>query len=145
MTKRELDVLFGSDSTGDTPEERAKTSRRMFVRSQDEIGEDRPTATGMKLTAEELVEIFDERILLDLASEGQTIIVCEYNEPAASITNCRNRLGWNQQELARRAGLTPDEIADAENSDTRTSIWTLDKICRVLCIDTRRISYEKFS
>ena len=46
-----LDAVFGGDSTGNTPEERAASSKVRFVRSLDQIAFDSESATGRKLSA----------------------------------------------------------------------------------------------
>lgn len=54
---QELDYLFGEKSSGTTTRQRARTSKRMFVRSQDHLALDNPNATGRRLTPIEVLDI----------------------------------------------------------------------------------------
>ncbi|MFH1047499.1 MAG: helix-turn-helix transcriptional regulator [Patescibacteria group bacterium] len=144
MNRAQLDYLFGADSVGDTPEERAQTSSRRWVRSQDQLSFDSTAAQGLRLSSVEALEIFGIDTLSQLLDYDSAIIVCSLDEPAASLVRCRERLGLSQTELAQRAGITVAQVQRAENTHTRNIIWVLDKICRVLGIDTKRISFERF-
>jgi hypothetical protein len=53
-----LRAIFGHESTGATPLERARSSKRLFVRSQDHLAFHKPTATGRQLSAFEALDIF---------------------------------------------------------------------------------------
>jgi len=144
MSNDELDIIFGEDSVGDTPEERASTSGREWVRSQDGLALFSGNATGMKLSSAEVLEIFGIDRMREVLEYGSAVLPCSHDEPAASLIRRRTRLGLTQAELAKKAGVTVGELVDAENESTRTSIQVLDKICRTLSIDTRRISFERF-
>lgn len=137
-----LDVVFGKDSTGDTPEERAATSKRVWVRSQDGLAIFSEGATGRVLTSSEALERFGMATLHEALDYGSAILIKEHGEPMKTIKNRREELGWILEEVALRTGLTVEEVADAENPRTASSIRKIERVCEALGLDERLISFE---
>ena len=65
----DLDAVFGPDSTGSTPEQRAQTSKTIFVRSQLQLAFDTPAAQGRRLRAQEALHLFGWNTLLTVGHE----------------------------------------------------------------------------
>ena len=53
-----LDAVFGKDSTGLTPMQRAQTSNSRFVRSQHQLSQYRENASGRILNARQALRLF---------------------------------------------------------------------------------------
>lgn len=141
--KWKLDCVFGIDSAGDTPEERALTSKKRFVRGQDELAEDSDKATGYKMSAKEALETFGFETLFFAVDDGSAIIVCSHEEPAASLIQRRKDLNLTVEEVAARSGITVAEVIKAEDSRYRTSIHTLRKMAVVLGLNPNTLSFKK--
>ncbi|MFH1839225.1 MAG: helix-turn-helix transcriptional regulator [Patescibacteria group bacterium] len=144
-SKEDLDTVFGSDSVGDTPEERAKTSTQMWMRTQDELVSLPMGLTGMVMTSKDALSTFGMGVLTDAVKEGKALIMCAEDEPAASLKRMREKLGHTHKELAALARVSLKEMLDAENSSTITSMHVLIRLCVALDIDFKAISFKKFS
>lgn len=66
------------------------------------------------------------------AKAGTRIEVSAQLSTTLQIRWARDRLGLNQTELARRAGVTQQAIAKLENPDSNPTLATLDKVARAL-------------
>ena len=141
--KYELDCVFGSESTGTTPEERARSSTKRYVRGQDEIAEDSEAATGYKMSAEEALETFGMEILFEAVDDGSAILVCSGDEPAASMRQRRKDLNLTTEEVASRAGVTVAEVEKAEDERYRSSIHILMKMAVVLGLNPKTVTFKK--
>lgn len=141
--------VFGKESKGDTLEERAKTSNTMWIRGRDHLGlyhdyhKDYKERL-FKMTSAEVLEIFGFEKMLEALDRGSAIIVCCHEEPAASLIRVRKRLSLTQNEVAQKSGLKLSDVQEAEDENNETPFWTLFAICKVLDIDVRRITWEKF-
>jgi len=140
-----LDWMFGQASMGNTLLERAITSTILFVRSQDHLALHKSGATGLVMSAFDVFTIFGSEIIEEIFDKGSAIIVAGPDEPAASIINLRKKGEMSQEQLAQKAELTSEQIQDAEDKNTKTSMFVLCKICLELGIDPKRISWQKFS
>ena len=137
-----LDVVFGPDSQGETPEERARTSSRIFVRSEVQLAEYTPDATGRQLSAWEALQSFSMDILKEVFEYGSAILRTAIDEPAETLRSRRESLDVTIPDLAKAVGLSEDDIADAEDPTTKTSVHTVEKIAQALALDEQLISYE---
>jgi len=140
-----LDKFFGEGSVGESLQERSRSSKLRWVRSQDQLALYSEGATGMQMSTEEVVELFGLRVMDEVYESGGAVLVADHSEPAASIKRVRESKSLTQEELAQLACVTIAEAQDAENENKRNSIWMLDKICKVLGIDTRLIGFKRFS
>lgn len=145
MDAKELDFVFGQNSSGSTPEERALSSDVTYVRSQDQLAYYKPEATGRILTAYEALDIFGFERLGRLAHEGVIPIVVDISEPAATISNRRESLGLSHESLAKKIKVTEEDVRRSEDPAQRSPIRTLEKIARVLGLDERFITVEQGS
>ncbi|MBI5077001.1 hypothetical protein HZB94_01290 [Candidatus Falkowbacteria bacterium] len=118
---------------------------KMLVRSQDQIAvlEQDSTATGLQMTPEEALECYGEEILAAISHEGSALLTCERGEPALTFRARRVCLGWSVETLAVEAGVTSDDVVDAENSAKISPMHTLISIARAIGLDPRYISFKK--
>ena len=136
----ELDSIFGPESKGTTPQERARSSSRIFVRSQVQLAENSPEATGRRLSAWEALETFGLDKLREVFEYSSAILSCTAEEPAQTLHNRREDLGLSVKNVAKVTGLNEDDVENAENPKTLTSIHIIEKIARALALDEGTIS-----
>src|SRR4051812_24482193 len=105
-----LTAVFGANSRGDTPEERARTSEREFVRSQVQLGLATDRSTGHRLSAAEALDIFGWDILLKVALDGSYPLISKADEPAATLRAQRTALNLSVDQLRRRTGFAASLI-----------------------------------
>jgi hypothetical protein len=105
-----LDAVFGKDSTGNTPEQRAKSSKQLFVRSQHQLSLHRDNATGRILSASEALRIFGWEKLKDLADRTATPIIADADEPYQSIDQQLRSMGINFSDAARKYHWSNDSV-----------------------------------
>jgi len=55
------------------------------------------------------------------------------------IKELRERRGWSQAELARRAGLNNSVVHRAEHGQTAMTLVTLEKLAKALGVKPRRL------
>ena len=137
----QLEYYFGEESRGATFEERARTSTRVWVRSQNHLSLDKPSATGKKMTAWEVYSIFGLEKMQEAFDYGSAVIVSGEDEPAGTITRRRLKLGLSQGEVARRAGISIKDVEKAENVKKVSYMKILEKICDVLGLDALKLSW----
>lgn len=142
VSRAELDKVFGLDSSGDTPEERARSSRREFVRGQTMLAEASPDATGHRLAAAEALDIFGFPTLLTAIEKGFASVVRDRSEPAQTLREHREALGYSPQHLARLAKVSVEAATTAETPGKLSSIRTLEQLARALAIDERTLGLE---
>ena len=132
--------VFGAESAGDTPEARARSSRRTFVRSQDHLAEYTHGASGHRLSAAEALASYGLEKLIEAIEFGSAILPPSQDEPAATLIGRRTALGLTTHTVAQRAGLSEAEIQLAEQATTRSPIATLERLATVLGLDERLIA-----
>lgn len=137
-----LDLVFGADSVGETPLERAKTSKQRFVRSQVQIAFASEGATGRILTAYEALQTFGWDNLFAVATDGVACVVKSGAEPANTLKEQRSHLGLSVCEIADRLGVSEEEVAKAELPGRVSPIRLLEKIGALLALDERRLGYK---
>jgi transcriptional regulator with XRE-family HTH domain len=142
MDSQFLDYVFGPKSVGTTAPERARTSKFVFVRSQDHLALDKPTASGRKITALEALEAYGLETIREVIDRGSAILPASNGEPAATLKNRRLALGLSVEDISRITGLPLGDIEDAENSETRSPIRNLERIAAALGLDERKVSVE---
>lgn len=135
----ELSLIFGTDSKGSTPEERARTSSRIFVRSQVQLALESEEATGRKLTASEALSSFGLDLLRRVAEEGGAGIITNPREPAATLSERRRTMRLSKRSLAAQAGVSVDEITAVETPGEVVPIRRLERIAQALALDERTI------
>lgn len=138
-----LDRVFGADSRGATAEERAKTSKVIFIRSQDELSLYREGAQGRQLSACEALKTFGLDVLEEVFFEGSAILVDSKEEPARTFKARREALGLTVQEISRALNLSEDKIKTIEDPNKRNLIRDLELIAENLGLDERKITFER--
>ena len=88
-SQSELDLVFGRESSGNSPEQRAKTSRVQFVKSQVQLARATASAKGRRLSALEALNTFGFDALLEVAREKSSTLVSSRDEPAKAIKSRR--------------------------------------------------------
>ena len=142
-TTRDFDIVFGVQSLGDTPEQRAETSSQVFVRSQDGLAFEKEDATGLRMSAVVALKTFGMQTLLEICDKGSAIIVIDEHEPSGSIIRRREALGITQEQLAEKSGISLEAVATAENSGTCSPMQVLIALSEVLGLDPLRLSFGR--
>lgn len=124
-------------------EERKSFSEKQWVRTQDFLCEWYEGADGLRLSSQEVVELYGP-LTLQKALTGTVHLVCHNSEPSASIVRCREARGWSQYDLAVQAQIMVEDVADAENQNRCTSMDVLLKIGTAFGIDGRLFSFQQF-
>jgi Zn-dependent peptidase ImmA (M78 family)/transcriptional regulator with XRE-family HTH domain len=140
VDRRLLDAVFGEDSTGATPEERAVTSKAIFVRSLDQLAFDTQAATGHKLTAWEALATYGWDVLAEVGGEGAALLCAGPRAAGNALRSRRESLGLDLRHVARRAGLNVKLVDMVERTDPSMPITVYEKIGRTLCLDERFLS-----
>jgi transcriptional regulator with XRE-family HTH domain/Zn-dependent peptidase ImmA (M78 family) len=135
-----LTAIFGSESRGDSFEERARSSVRTFVRGQDQLAEWSAGATGHRLTAWEALHDHGRDKLLEIASRGAAILCDTPLTTGRNLRERRNALGLDIGDIASRAGLPSADVVDAEEGRRRVPIQRIERIARVLGLDERIVA-----
>lgn len=134
-----LTRIFGPQSSGLTPEERARTSPRLFVRGDDQLAFYSAGATGRRLSAWEAFKGFGMSKLEEILDYGSAVIAANKFEPAESIRKKRIDLSLSQQDLANHAKVKISDLQDAEDYKKRADIRTLGRLSKVLQLDDLRL------
>jgi len=136
-----LDAVFSKDSQGDTPAERALTSKQMFVRSQVQVAFASEGAKGRWLAAQEALDSFGWELLLRVAHDGAAPLISSQEEPASTLRSRREELGLPLSTIARRLKVEEQAIVKAETSGLLSPIRLLESIGQLLALDERKIGY----
>lgn len=142
FTKEQLDLVFGEDSSGNTPEERARTSRMKFVRSQVQIAPASKEATGRIFSAHEIYSTFGWEPMRTCALEGAARIISSHNEPAASLKKGREELGLTVADLAHRIGCTTEEIQDMETEGVRNPYKLIERFGSAIALNEKLLGAQ---
>lgn len=143
VSDNKLNKIFGVESSGTTAEERAKSSKVIFVRSQDELSIYREGAQGRQLSAWEAFKTFGLGVLEEAFFEGSAILVDSKEEPAGTFKTRREALGLTVQDLSKVLGLPEDQINAIENPRERNPIRDLELVAQNLGLDERKITFQR--
>lgn len=133
----ELDLVFGPESVGDSPEARAKTSHSKFVRSQVQLAPYSEGATGRVLAVREALRSFGWETLRQAVLDGAAPLVTSAKEPASTLRIRREELGVTVERLAKRAGVSPELLLRAETVGAKTPYRTLESLAQVLALNEK--------
>lgn len=134
---KELELVFGSASTGDTPEERAKTSSAKFVRSQIQLAPYSEGATGRVLSVREALHNFGWHTLRQAGLEGSAPLVESPSEPALTLRARREELGISSEKLAKKLKISESIIQQAETAGKKTPFKTLESLAQALALNEK--------
>jgi Zn-dependent peptidase ImmA (M78 family) len=140
--KADLDAVFGESSRGHTPEQRARTSKVVFVRSQLQLAFDSSEAKGRRLSAQEALRIFGWDVLRKVGLDETAPLARSIYEPARTLRNRRLELGLGTSAVARQAHVSENEIVDSEIPGKLSSIRILEKFAQILALDERRLGFQ---
>jgi Zn-dependent peptidase ImmA (M78 family)/transcriptional regulator with XRE-family HTH domain len=135
------DSIFGSDSVGANVEDRAASSSRIFVRSQFQIAEDNPLATGHRLTAYEALGAFGLDVLRRISEDGSCPIIKKMDEPSQTLRSRRNDLNLTARNVAQSAGIDVSVVEKAERAGEESPFQDLQRIAQVLALDERVLGF----
>jgi Zn-dependent peptidase ImmA (M78 family)/transcriptional regulator with XRE-family HTH domain len=138
-----LGKIFGEASSGGTPEERARTSNREFVRSQDHLALANTSATGHRISAWEAYQAFGLDKLEETLEYGSAVLVAGPREPAESIRKCREDRGLEIDDIARAIAVDENQIQNAEDPKKTNPIELLERIAMALGLDERQLSFRR--
>ena len=134
--------VFGPAARGVSGiKEWARNSMQTFVRSQTHIARWSPKATGVRLSAFEALEAFGWQTLSQLADKRAVAIVEEGCEAAPVLRRRRGSTGLTVAQLAKKVGLTEEEVRAAEEGEHRMPVRVLIKLAQALALDSDRIGY----
>jgi Zn-dependent peptidase ImmA (M78 family) len=136
----ELDRVFGSEAAGETIEERAVSSKRIFVRSQAQLSVYNERAKGLQMTAAWALRQFGFETLLRAVEEGAVVISANLSEPARTLREQRENLDLTFKQVAKASGLTEDQIRKAEQPGSITPIRKLRALAQSLGLSDEKIS-----
>lgn len=141
MTNDDLDMIFGSSSTGGVDfEKRAKTSKIQFVRSQDELAVYSGRERGRIYNAYQAYKIFGISKLLEANLYGTAVLVSDYDEPAKTIKSRREHFGLSVGDLSKHTGLSEEQICTIEDPSKNNPIRTIEKLARALALNELNVS-----
>ena len=136
-----LDRIFG-EGQGAAPTERARSSKRLFVRGLDELTfDDSPKATGRRLSALEALDAYGFDTLAEVATEGSALLCESVDAVGRALRTRRAQLDLPIRAIASETGL-PLEVIEALESSKRRPIREYEKVARVLGLDERMLSFR---
>jgi Zn-dependent peptidase ImmA (M78 family) len=133
----DLQSIFGPEATGSSPEEMARSSKAVFVRSHMQLAQDSESATGRRLTAYEAFRTFGLETLTQVAENGGVGLISNASEAASEIADRRKTLRLSKRSLASAAGVAVDDVTAAETAGEVLPIRTIEKIYQALALDER--------
>jgi Zn-dependent peptidase ImmA (M78 family)/transcriptional regulator with XRE-family HTH domain len=136
---KELERVFGSDSSGSTAEQRAKTSARIFIRSQLQLAEDNSLATGHRMTATEALVSYGWESLKRVAADGSCPLITDQKEPATTLRLRRIALNLTLEQVARQSNLSASLIKRAEEHGALSRIRDLEQVAQTLALNDKLI------
>lgn len=137
-----LDLVFGEQSRGETPEERAATSTKLFVRSQVQIAPAEFGGTGRRISAREALAAYGIDALARIAYENSAILIEDREEPARTLRDRRVALNLTEKDVAKAAKLKEADVVAAETPGRANPIRNLEAIAQALALDERVVGYE---
>ena len=109
-----FDVVFGEESSGESPEQRAASSQNLFVRSQHQLSEYRKGATGRVINAREALRLVGWKNLQGLADYSAVPLLVRSDEPYRSIDKQLKNLGLSLEEVARKVSWSNETMRNFE-------------------------------
>ncbi|HEX3919098.1 MAG TPA: ImmA/IrrE family metallo-endopeptidase [Caulobacteraceae bacterium] len=141
MSDAVFGAVFGAESKGDTPEERAQTSGTRFVRSQHQLSIWSPGASGRWLSAREALRTFGWEVLRELASRSATPLVRSNAEPTQTVLAQIDALGLDQKKAFDTVALSKDEVV-ALKSGRQVPFRKLERLAQNLSLEPDRLGIE---
>lgn len=140
LTDRQAELLFGAGAADESAETRARSSQRLFVRSQDQLAAYREGATGRVLSAWEALQDHGAEKLAEIVEYGSAIICDSPATAGRDIKERREALGLTLKDVAAKAGVAATDILEVEGAKIRVPVQRLERLARVLGLDDRWVS-----
>lgn len=144
MDPSALKAVFGTESSGETPDQRAATSKKLFIRSQHQLSEYREGATGRVINAREALRLVGWEGLEPLADRPSVPLIFRSGEPYASISNQLGNLGLQLGEVARKVGWAKNTIRRFEEKK-QIPFRDIEKFARALGLDSENVGTKPSS
>jgi Zn-dependent peptidase ImmA (M78 family) len=141
-SQADLESVFGAGSIGNTPEQRAKTSKTRFVRSQLQLAFDTPEAKGRRLSAQEALRLFGWETLRTVGREESAPLLQTSREPSRTLKSRRIDLGLGSDVVSKKAAVTQEQLLLAEKEGHVSSIRVLEALGQSLALDERRLGFQ---
>lgn len=133
-----LEQVFGPGE-GNTPEARAKTSSKLFVRGLDLLTVETPKATGRRLTAQEALTAYGYDKLCEVIEDGSAILTTDPTAVGRTLHERRNQLGLDVRTVSAKTRI-PQQIVEAMEGSKRRPLREYEQVARVLGLDERLLS-----
>lgn len=141
LDSKALETIFGPTSRGDTPDERARSSDRRFIKGLDQLALDEgQVANGRRLTAYEVLDAYGLDVLADCVLEGSALATDTPNAPSLVLRLRREQLGLATKHVSNRSDLPISTVVRLESSTERLPIREYEQAAQVLGLDERLIS-----
>jgi Zn-dependent peptidase ImmA (M78 family) len=136
-----LDAVFGPGE-GATPQTRASTSSRRFVRGLDLLTFDESAkAKGRRLSAREALESYGFDKLAEVASEGSAVLCATVEAAGHALRERRTQLNLTVRSVSAACQLAP-EVIEALEASRRRPVREYERVARVLGLDERMLSFR---
>jgi Zn-dependent peptidase ImmA (M78 family) len=141
MSDTHLDAVFGTQSRGKTPQERASTSDVTFVRSQHQLSHWTEGAGGRVLNAGEALDLFGWEVLRDLADHPATPIVRRGAEAHRAILKQIHALGVEERKVFDVAKLSRAEV-EALKLGRQVPYRKLERLAQSISLEPEKLGIE---
>lgn len=138
----EIDRVFGADALGETIEERAASSKRIFVRSQSQLAVYSERSKGLQMSAQWALRQFGFSTLLRAVDEGAVVISASLSEPARTLREQRETLGLSIKQIAKASRVAEEVVREAEKPGSVVPIRQLRSLAQLLGLNDEKISIE---
>lgn len=133
-----LEEVFGAASHGATPIERARSSSRVFVRSQHQLTFYDEGASGRQLNAYEALREFGWEKLRELADRPAVPILRNADEPYRTLERRLQDLGLTLERVARRLGWDAALVREF-GQRAQIPFRKLEQLAQVLALDEQKL------
>jgi len=135
---QELDRVFGSESCGSTPESRARTSNRIFVRSQHQVSFWNEGSKGRRFKAGEVLDAYGWDVLRELADHSASPVVTAGGEPLRFLTKQLEALGVDQRKTLV-AAKWPQTSIDAFERNRQVPFKDLERLAQMISVEPHEL------
>jgi Zn-dependent peptidase ImmA (M78 family) len=137
LVERVFGPGFGTDA-----EAGARASKRVYVRSIDQLVEFRDGAKGRRLTALEALRAYGIGALAEVAAEGSALLAPSGATVGRTLRARRAQLALEVRHVASVADL-PVEVVEAAEQSRKLPIRQYERVARALGLDERYISVRE--
>jgi Zn-dependent peptidase ImmA (M78 family)/transcriptional regulator with XRE-family HTH domain len=142
ITKEKLDFVFGPDSRGLTPEDRAKNSKQLFIRSQEQLAPYRGKGSGHVLSAWEALTAYKFETLVEAIDYGSAVLKKNAIQVGVILKQRRQELGLEHKTLSKTSHVSVPMLKSIEENSESISITEYERVARALGIDDRQLFFN---